>query len=94
MPDVKKQEIKCPNSKDHTHKKILLLLGKNDISVYCRDHGWISIELHRGGEKLNFENVSAKITSHPKKGLNFVLSPTPGIAIGEFENRKKSHGNS
>ncbi len=89
MPDYLKQEIKCPKTKDHPHKKLLLLLGKTDISVFCKDHGWMKIELHRAGEKLNFENVSAKITPYDRKALNFICTPTPVVAIGKFLHRKK-----
>jgi len=90
MADIPKQQVLCPKAKDHKHKKLLLLIGDTDLSVYCRDHGWLKIELHKGGIPINFENVSAKITGYGKK-TNFVLSPTPGVAIGNFEHRKKSH---
>ncbi len=88
MPNIEKQEIKCPKASEHPHKKILMLIGKSDISVYCRDHGWIKVELHKAGKRLNFENVSAKITGYPRK-TNFICQPTPGVALGEFKHRKK-----
>ena len=91
MNNYEKREIKCPNKIDHKHKKLLLLIGDSDISVFCKDHGWIKIELHKGGSRLNFEGVSAKITSYGKKP-SFDLNPMPAIALGKFKHRKKANG--
>ena len=89
MPDIPKRVIECPKRSDHPHTKTLLFLGNNDISVYCKDHGWMKVEFHRAGELLNFKNVSVRITPYQRKGLNFIRESAPVIAEGEFIHRKK-----
>ena len=88
--DIEAREIRCPKSEDHQHKKILLVVGDDYFSVYCREHGWIKIEFSKLGEKMNFENVSAKISSLGP-GTNFVLSPIPGLAIGNFKSKRRKY---
>ena len=90
MADITAKEIRCPKTSDHTHKKILLVLGDDYLSVYCREHGWMKIELKKDGKNINFEGVTSKITSHGKN-TNFVLSSIPGIAIGKFQSKRKKY---
>jgi len=85
--DIEAREIRCPKSNEHIHKKILVILGQDYISVYCREHGWMKIELRRAGQNIHFDNVSAKISAHGK-GANFILSPIPGVAVGKIESKR------
>lgn len=91
MEDIPAKEIRCPKSDDHIHKKILLIVGDDFLSIFCNEHGWIKIELKNGKETINFKNVRAKISSY-KKNTHFDLSSIPGIAIGKFESKRKRHG--
>lgn len=84
MPDVIAKEIRCPKESEHLHKKILLIVSDDYLSVYCRKHGWLKIELKSNGEKISFENVSAKISSH-ERDTKFILSPIPAVGIGPFK---------
>jgi hypothetical protein len=88
--DIVAKEITCPRKENHAHKKILLVVGKDHISIHCREHGWLKIELKSNGEPINFENPSAKISSHGK-GTNFILSPIPSISVGKFPLKRKYH---
>jgi hypothetical protein len=84
--ELEAREIRCPKTDDHIHKKILLVVNDDYLSVYCREHGWIKIELKKGDENINFENVRAKIT--PIGKVRFNLSPIPGVAIGNFKSKR------
>lgn len=85
--DITAREIRCPKQDEHIHKKILMIVGNDYVSVYCREHGWMKIELRISGQPINFEGVTAKISSHGKN-VNFILSPIPGIAIGKIESKR------
>lgn len=88
---MKAKEITCPKPENHIHKKILLVVSDDFLSVFCREHGWLKIELKSNGEKISFENPSAVISSHGKK-VNFDLSPIPSVALGKFPLKRKYHG--
>ncbi len=85
--------IYCPKTPEHPHKKILLLLGQEEIDVHCDSHKWLKIELFQDGEPINFEKVTAKVTAM-EENTYFDLDPVPTIGIGKFKNyrnkRKKS----
>lgn len=79
--------IHCPKHEDHPHKKILLLLNQDSITVYCKQHGWLDIKLTKNGETLNFDGVVAKV-SNVKPGTNFNIDSIPVVAIGLFKSKE------
>jgi len=88
MGTLQRRAIHCPMRDDHPSKKILLLLGDNEIDIFCKEHKWLRIELLKNGKRINFEGVTSKI-SEIKEDTYFDLSPIPGIATGEFAKKRK-----
>lgn len=78
--------IYCPNQEDHPNKKILMLLNEDEIFIHCPKHGWVKIQLFQGQKKLNFNNVAVKV-SDMEPNVNFVLTPSPIMAVGEFRRK-------
>jgi len=90
MPDIDAKVVNCPETDDHTHKKILLVVNDEFLSVYCREHGWLKIELKRGGDAINFKDVSAKVTPFGTD-THLNLSDIPTIGVGEFKTQRKKY---
>ena len=88
MGTLHRKAIHCPKRDDHPSKKILLLLGNEEINIFCKEHKWLRIELLKNGKPINFEGVTSKI-SEINEDTYFDLSPIPGIATGEFANKRK-----
>ena len=88
MTDVVARQILCPKQEDHIHKKILFVLGDDYIGVHCGEHRWLKEEFFNGSEKIDYKDVRVKISSF-KPNTNFILSPVPGVAIGEFKSKRK-----
>jgi len=83
-----RKAIHCPKRDDHPSKKILLLLGDEEINIFCKEHKWLRIELLKNGKPIDFKCVTSRI-SEIKEDTYFDLSPIPGIATGEFLNKRK-----
>jgi hypothetical protein len=88
MGSLQRKVIHCPKTSDHPHKKILLLLGHNEINVYCKEHKWLKIQLMSAGEPIVFDNIAAKVTEI-KDNTNFELESVPVVAVGEFKSKRK-----
>ena len=87
MGDLSRKVIHCPKTSDHPHKKILLLLGHNEINIYCKEHKWLKVQLLSGDKPIIFDKVVAKVTEI-EEGTNFNLDPIPVLAVGDFKNRR------
>jgi len=88
MGNLSAKAIYCPKSEQHPRKKILLLLRQGKVLIHCKDHGWISVELSKFGEKIDFEGMAVRVEAM-EKNTHFDLEPVPLVAIGEFESVRK-----
>lgn len=88
MSSLDRRVIYCPKREQHARPKILILLGKSNLTINCHEHGWIDIELFRGDEIIDFSDVSVRITDVPKS-THFNLEEIPSLANGVFETKKK-----
>lgn len=93
--DIVAKEITCPKTEDHIHRvkgtvfsRKLLVVADDHISVYCREHGWLKIQLKSNGQNISFENPSAVISAHGPN-TNFKLSPIPVVGLGKFALKRK-----
>lgn len=88
MEHLKRKAIYCPKKEEHAHPKILLLLEGSKLTVRCHEHEWIDVELIQGGELINFDNISVRLTD-VRKGTHFDLEELPTISSGQFKTKKK-----
>jgi len=79
------RSIYCPREENHRdHKKTLLIVGKTDVSVYCRKDGWMKIEFRKNGKLIDFSDSAVTVHSIPKdRHIN--TEPLPTIAISEIK---------
>jgi len=83
------QSILCPNESGHIVngnyiKKKLIMLGPDCLYAFCKKHGWLKVEFSRFGKKVNFEDVSIKISEAP----GFIKDdPAPTVSVGRFEKK-------
>lgn len=87
--ELSRKVINCPIKEDHPKKRILLLLGNEELNVYCKEHGWLRITLMKNGKPLDFDGVSAVINDFENPNVHFDLEPIPVIAEGNFKNKRK-----
>jgi hypothetical protein len=80
----KKRVVYCPKGEEHPSKKIMILFGKDSLSVHCPIHGWMDVEIYKYGEKIDFTDCTVKVKSIKGK-VNYDLIPIPSISIGSFE---------
>jgi hypothetical protein len=85
------KEIRCPKIDHHIHKKILLIVGCDYLSVFCKEHGWIKITLKQAGVPIDFKHVSAELSVHEDQHFN--LEPIPTVGLGEFKTKRKKNAN-
>ena len=90
MDSVKRKVIYCPKTEDHVRPKILLLVSDDKLTIHCHDHEFIDVQLIKGGELMDFSNVSVKLTD-VRKGTHFELEEIPTLSVGEFKTKKKRH---
>lgn len=87
--EYNRKVIHCPIVEDHPRKRILLVLGDNELNIYCKEHHWLRIILKQNGRTMNFKGVTAVIKDFDKPVDNFNLEPIPVIAEGVFKNKRK-----
>jgi len=87
MGTIQRNAIYCPSS--HPGKKILLLVGYTELNIHCKEHKWLRIQLLKNGRPINFQGVTAKISEFDDETF-FDLQSVPGVAIGEFKNKRKN----
>jgi len=64
-------------------------MDRNAIYVNCHVHGWVKVELYRGGEQIKFDNIAAVIRSMGL-GYTFKHEPIPLFASGKFNTKRSS----
>ena len=69
-------------------EKHLLFVGSNELYVFCNQHRWIKIILKKGGEIINFENISAVLEQMPES-FHFAHEPIPIVSFGKFNVKRK-----
>lgn len=93
------RSIKCPKTEDHcaiengrlvSHQKTLLIVGEKSLYVYCKLHGWLKVEMLRGGRKISFEDITVTITDEPlgRTKNHIKTDNVPTMAIGKFKSKR------
>lgn len=86
--NLNRKVVHCPKTDEFHKSKILLLVGKDRLTVHCHEHGFIDIQLFSNGELITFDDaITARITDVPK-GTNMNLQTIPALANGEFKTKK------
>lgn len=88
MRNLKRKVIYCPKKEQHAHPKIILLIDKDKLTLHCHEHEFMDIQLIKGGEIMDFSNVSAKVVD-VRKGTHFDLEELPVVACGKFKTKKQ-----
>jgi hypothetical protein len=75
------RSIVCPQKEGHPdHTKTLCILNQGAIHVHCKVHGWMRVELRKGGKPLDFSDCCITVTKMPKD-FHFSSTESPVLAV-------------